>query len=187
MRVHDWAATPLGSAEVWPFGLKTLVGVMLGSNQPMFIVWGTGRTLLYNDAYADVLVGKHPLALGNDFLKVWHEISDDLAPIVEQAYAGEPVHMDDITLIMERRGYSEETHFAFSYTPVRDESGAVAGFFCPCTEITGQVMAERRLAAETQRQRRLFEQAPGLHHDPEWAGAYFRIRQPSLFAAVRQS
>ena len=83
-------------------------------------------------------------------------------PIVEQAYGGEPVHMDDITLIMERRGYLEEAHFSFSYTPVREVSGTIAGFFCPCTEITGQIMAERRLAAETERQRRLFEQAPGF-------------------------
>ena len=83
-------------------------------------------------------------------------------PIVEQAYAGEPVHMDDITLMMERRGYPEEAHFSFSYTPVRDESGAIAGFFCPCTDITGQIMAERRIASETERQRRLFEQAPGF-------------------------
>jgi PAS domain S-box-containing protein len=162
IRAHDWAATPLGSPEEWPHGLKTLVGVMLGSNQPMFIAWGPERTLLYNDAYAEILVQKHPAALGHDFLEVWHEIRSDLLPIVKQAYGGEPVHMDDITLIMERRGYPEETHFSFSYTPVRDESGTIAGFLCPCTEITRQVMAERRLAAETERQRRLFEQAPGF-------------------------
>ncbi|WP_201839160.1 PAS domain-containing protein [Microvirga zambiensis] len=162
IRAHDWAATPLGSPEDWPYGLKSLVGVMLGSNQPMFIAWGADRTLLYNDAYAEVLVRKHPAALGRDFIEVWHEIRADLLPIVGQAYAGKPVHMDDITLMMERRGYPEETHFSFSYTPVRDEGGAIAGFFCPCTEITGQVMAERRLAAETGRQRRLFEQAPGF-------------------------
>src|SRR5215217_1115329 len=148
MRAHDWAATSLGAADGWPFGLKTLVGVMLGSNQPMFIAWGPERTLLYNDAYAEILARKNPTALGRDFLQVWQEIRADLLPIVEQAYAGEPVHMDDITLIMERRGFPEETHFAFSYTPVRDENGDVAGFFCPCTEITGQVVAERRLAAE---------------------------------------
>jgi PAS domain S-box-containing protein len=162
IRAHDWRATPLGSPDGWPYGLKTLVGVMLGSNQPMFIAWGAERTLLYNNAYAEILARKHPAALGHDFLEVWHEIRDDLLPIVEQAYAGEPVHMDDITLMMERRGYPEETHFSFSYTPVGDESGAIAGFFCPCTEITGQIMAERRLAAETERQRRLFEQAPGF-------------------------
>jgi PAS domain S-box-containing protein len=162
MRAHNWSATPLGPLELWQEGLKTLAGVMLGSNQPMFIAWGPERTLLYNDAYAEILARKHPAALGRPFLDVWSEIRDDLLPIVEQAYAGEPVHMDHITLVMERQGHPEEAHFSFSYTPVRDGTGAVAGFFCPCTEITGQVLAERRLATETERQRRLFERAPGF-------------------------
>ena len=30
---------------------------------------------------------KHPQALGKPFLHVWSEIADDLAPIVDQAYA----------------------------------------------------------------------------------------------------
>jgi PAS domain S-box-containing protein len=145
LRNHSWINTRLGSPEAWPSELKTLVGVMLASNQAMFLAWGEERTLLYNNAYAEVLASKHPYALGRDFLEVWQEIRADLIPIVEQAYAGEPVHMDDITLFMHRRGYTEETHFSFSYTPVRDESGRIAGFFCPCNEITGQVLAERRV------------------------------------------
>ncbi|WAJ31354.1 PAS domain S-box protein [Jeongeupella avenae] len=145
LRDHPWDGTSLGVPPNWPPALKTLVGVMLASNQAMFLAWGEERTLLYNDAYAEILASKHPAALGRDFLDVWQEIRADLVPIVEQAYAGEPVHMDDITLIMHRRGYAEETHFSFSYTPVRDEAGTVAGFFCPCNEITGQVLAERRL------------------------------------------
>ena len=67
MRAHDWSATPLGSPEDWPEGLRILVGVMLGSNQPMFIAWGPERTLIYNDAYAEILVRKHPAALGRDY------------------------------------------------------------------------------------------------------------------------
>ncbi|KFG70991.1 hypothetical protein JH26_00835 [Microvirga sp. BSC39] len=89
--------------------------------------------------------------------------------------------MDDITLFMMRRGFREETHFAFSYTPVRDHTGEVAGFFCPCMEITAQVMAERRLAAEKERQQRLFEQAPGFiivltgpHHVFEFVNQAYR-------------
>ncbi|WP_370196857.1 PAS domain S-box protein [Aurantimonas sp.] len=145
LRAFPWAETPLGPPRHWPPALKTLVGVMLSSNQAMFIAWGPDRTLLYNDAYSEILASKHPAALGRDFLDVWQEIRADLVPIVDQAYAGEPVHMDDITLHMQRRGYLEETHFSFSYTPVRDETGTIAGFFCPCNEITGQVLAERRL------------------------------------------
>ncbi len=46
IRAHDWAATPLGQPAGWPYGLATLVSVMLGSNQPLFIAWGPERTLL---------------------------------------------------------------------------------------------------------------------------------------------
>ena len=162
IRDHDWLATPLGPPQGWPQPLKTLVGVMLGSNQPMFVVWGSERTLLYNDPYSEILAANHPDALGRDFLEVWADIQSELRPFVEEAYAGRSVHMDDITLVMHRRGYAEETHFTFSYTPVRDEYGAVAGFFCPCTETTDSVLSERRIIAEIERQRRLFDRAPGF-------------------------
>jgi PAS domain S-box-containing protein len=153
----DWSATPLGPPKFWPLPLRTLLGVMLGSNQPMFVAWGPERTLIYNDPYAEILARKHPDALGCDFLDVWHEIRADLLPIVEQAYRGEPVQMDDILLLMERRGHQEEAHFAFSYTPVRDEAGAIAGFFCACQEITGQVLAERQLRQSEARLRGVLE------------------------------
>jgi PAS domain S-box-containing protein len=181
IRVYDWSQTPLGLPHDWPQPLKTLVGLLLTANQPMFIAWGANRTLLYNDGYAEVLADKHPAALGRDFLDVWSEIRDDLILIVEQAYSGNPVHMDDIELLMQRKGYAEETHFSFSYTPIREESGAIAGFFCPCVEITEQVLAERRREADIARQRRLFEQAPGFiailngpEHTFEFANAAYR-------------
>ncbi|TCZ61188.1 hybrid sensor histidine kinase/response regulator [Roseicella aquatilis] len=146
MRAHTWSATPLGPPTGWPQPLKTLVGVMLAAKQPMLVAWGRERTLLYNDPYAEILAVKHPAALGRDFLDVWSEARADLVPIVAEAYAGRPVHMDDIRLVLERRGYPEETHFAFSYTPVHGEDGAVAGLFCPCIEITQQVLARQQQA-----------------------------------------
>ena len=144
VREFAWSSTVLGAPDGWPQPLKTLVDVMLNSNQPMFIVWGADRTLLYNDAYAEILANKHPAALGRDFLKVWHEIEGDLRPLVDTVLSGQSVHMDDIALTMQRKGFAEQTHFAFSYTPVRDEDGSIAGFFCPCNEITRQVLADRR-------------------------------------------
>ena len=162
MRTLDWAATPMGPAESWPVSLQTLVSVILNAKQAMFIAWGAKQCMLYNDAYADILGLKHPQALGLPLLEVWAESRDELAPIIEQVYAGSAVHMDDIQLTMYRRGYPEQTHFSFSYTPVRDERGEVAGFFCPCVETTTQVLAERRMRDEIERQRQLFEQAPGF-------------------------
>lgn len=181
IRGFNWADTPVEAPKRWPTALKTLVGVLLGANQPMFVVWGPEQVLLYNDPYAPILGNKHPSALGRPFLGVWSEIKSDLIPIVDQAYAGVPVHMDGIMLMMQRRGFLEETHFAFSYTPIRGEGGVVEGFFCACTEITEQVLAERRRAADTERQRRMFEQAPGFitilngpDHVFEFANATYR-------------
>ena len=146
IRRHDWQATPLGDPANWPMALRTLVEVMLGAKQPMFVAWGPEATLLYNERYREILGNKHPHALGRPILDVWSEIRGDLRPIVEQAYAGVPVHMDDLLLLIERHGYREEAHFSFSYTPIREaQNGQIAGFFCACTEITAQVIAERRL------------------------------------------
>lgn len=162
IRHRDWAHTALGAPSTWPQALGTAVSIVLGSSQPMFVVWGPQLTLLYNDAYAEILGDKHPHALGQPLLQVWSELRDDLEPIIERTYAGTSVHMNDITLIINRRGYPEETHFSFSYTPLRDDSGKIGGIFCPCAEITSRVLSERRVAAAALRQRRLFERAPGF-------------------------
>ncbi|MDP2085873.1 MAG: HWE histidine kinase domain-containing protein [Gemmobacter sp.] len=146
IREHDWASTPLGRMETWPHVLQTLTRLMLASSQPMFLVWGPELTTIYNDAYTEILEFKHP-AVGQPFSRIWHEIWDsDLKGLVARTYAGESVHMDDIQLHLLRKGYVEETHFSFSYTPVRDGVGKVAGFFCACLEITEQVLERRRSA-----------------------------------------
>lgn len=162
IRNYNWAQSPIGAPDSWPPSLKTVASIVLGSNQAMFVAWGQDHTLLYNDAYSQILGDKHPAALGQPILDVFDEVRDELIPIIETTYSGQSVHMADIMLMMRRRGYLEETHFTFSYTPVRDDNGKIAGFFCPVTEITARVLAERRLAEESQRQRQLFERAPGF-------------------------
>lgn len=156
-RTFPWESSSLGPPHEWDTALKTLVPIMLASNQPMFVVWGESRTLLYNDPYAEILADKHPEALGRDFLDVWQEIRDSLVPMVAAAYRGDPVQMDDIELWMQRRGYLEEAHFSFFYSPVRAESGEIGGFFCACNETTAQVLTERRLAASEARHRGVLE------------------------------
>jgi PAS domain-containing protein len=148
----DWAATSLGARASWPQSLMTLVRVMLASRQPMFIAWGPQRVCLYNDSYASILGSKHPTALGRPLQDIWSEIWRDVAPFVDQVFSGHPVHMDDLSLTMHRHGYPEETHFAFSYTPIPDDAGHIEGLFCACTETTQQVMSSR---AENQAATRL--------------------------------
>jgi PAS domain S-box-containing protein len=153
LRSFPWESTALGAPGAWPPALKTLVSLMLASNQPMFVAWGPGRILLYNEPYSEILGRKHPAALGQDFLAVWHEIRGDLDPIVAAAYRGEPVQMPIIPLVMHRNGYPEQTYFSFFYSPVRDEEGTVAGLFCACADITAQVVTQQQLIESEARHR----------------------------------
>jgi len=170
VRTFDWAPTPLGAPSSWPLQMATLVSVLLEAGQPMFLAWGSERTLIYNDAYAPLLGDRDSVALGRPFLEVWSEAAPDLVPLFDRVFSGESVHMDDITLFLDRGAGLAEAHFAFSYTPIRNDAGHVVGLFCPCIETTEKVAASRQLANERERQQTMLQQMPGfvgLLHGPQ--------------------
>ncbi|NML43294.1 PAS domain-containing protein [Ramlibacter sp. G-1-2-2] len=148
IRAHDWAATPLGPIAAWPQSLKTAVDLMLASGHAMQLAWGPERIVLYNDAYAPMLGSRHPHALGIPFREAWPDVWDEIEPLVRQVFAGETVRFDDMPLVMTRRGYPEDTWWNFSYSPVRDEAGAIAGLLNVTVDATGQHRAD---AAERER------------------------------------
>lgn len=151
VRDADWGATPLGPSAAWPGVLRLAARLMLDSRFPMFIAWGAEGTMLYNDAYAVILGPRHPSALGRPLFAVWPELREALEPLVARVRAGEAVYCEDLPLTLERRGDPEQTFFTFSYSPLRDEDGSVAGLFCACTETTRRVQAEAGLRAGEER------------------------------------
>jgi signal transduction histidine kinase/CheY-like chemotaxis protein len=181
MRAHDWSATQLRSPEDWPPALQSTVGLVLTSGFPMFVVWGEDLTFFYNDAYAEIIGAKHPAALGASFREVWSQIWSDLAPLVEAAFNGEALFYENLPFVVNRHSLDEEAFFTFSYSPMRNEQGHVAGMFCAVAETTKAVLAERRLTSEREGLARLFEQAPGFittlkgpQHVFEFANAAYR-------------
>src|SRR5207342_1186562 len=162
MRAKDWAGSPLGPPDAWPQSLRSVVGLLLNSKFPMFVAWGPQLGFLYNDAYGEILGSKHPAAIGSRFEDIWREIRPDIHPIIENALAGQSTFHTNLSLTMNRRGYDEQTWFTFSYSPVRDESGAVAGMYCAVNETTSEVLNERERLEENQRLHLLFAQAPSV-------------------------
>jgi PAS domain S-box-containing protein len=146
IRSHDWSGTSLGPLDTWPAPLMHGVGIMLSLGFPSFVVWGPEHLLIYNDAYAEVLASKHPNALGRPFLDVWSEVRFDLAPLVHRAMVdGETLRMDDLPLLVNRRGYPEQTWFTYTYAPIRDnDAGTVRGFLCTTVETTQAVLARQQ-------------------------------------------
>jgi hypothetical protein len=121
MRAHDWSSSPLGRPDRWPQSLRTTVGLLLQSRFPMFVAWGSDLGFLYNDPYAEILGAKHPAALGRRFSDIWSEIWPDISPLIDAAMAGQATYREDLPLVMNRKGYDEQTRFTFSYSPVRRE------------------------------------------------------------------
>jgi signal transduction histidine kinase/ActR/RegA family two-component response regulator len=162
MRKRDWSPSSLGSPEVWPQSLQTMVGMLLNSKFPMLLCWGAELTLLYNDAYIEILGERHPSALGSRLQDTWADVWDDVRPNVEQAMSGQAVYHINLPFITNRNGYDESVWFTFSYSPVHTEGGQVGGMLCVVMETTDQVVAQRNRTDEVTRLQRLFQQAPGI-------------------------
>jgi signal transduction histidine kinase/FixJ family two-component response regulator len=165
IRAYDWSRTSLGPPEKWPKSLRTAVGIMLTSRQPIWIGWGRELIYLYNDPYKSIIGGKHPWALGKPVSLVWREIWQDIEPMLSQAMGGdEGTYVESQLLIMERNGYPEETYYTFSYSPIPDDDGGVGGIFCANTDDTQRVIDARQLTllrelAATTAEARTWQQA----------------------------
>ncbi len=145
IRSWNFAATPLGPMNSWPELLRSTLGLCLDSAFPIAIYWGPELALLYNDAWRPILGDKHPSALGRAAIDVWPEIWDAIEPVfrrVRETRVG--AFNGDSLLAMHRHGYVEECYFDYTFNPIRDGGGTVAGIFNVVIETTYRVINERR-------------------------------------------
>jgi len=146
MRTFDWTNTAVGSVEGWSQSLKSTVKTLLASRYPMVLIWGDDLIQFYNDAYSKLIGDKHPAALGTDIRITLCEAWDTLGPMVEEVMAtGVANWVEAQLLVLERSGYREESYFSLSHAPAEDDSGRIVGMFAVCSEVTEQVLGERRL------------------------------------------
>ncbi len=143
----DWSATALGPTEEWPRSLQAVVRMVLSSRFSMWMAWGEDLTFFCNDAYRrDTLGIKYPWALGRPASVVWSEIWPEIGPRIAHVMStGEATWDEKLLLFLERSGYREETYHTFSYSPLADDSGTVAGMLCVVREDTDQVISHRRM------------------------------------------
>ena len=146
MRAMDWSRTPLGPVYTWPHGLRAALGILLSQKMPVYLWWGPQLIQFYNDAYRPILGStKHPAALGQGLRECFSEIWPTLEPLIDGVMQrAEPSLVERGMLCLNRHGFPEEAYFTYGYSPIRDDSGVVAGAFVACTENTLDVLDERR-------------------------------------------
>lgn len=147
IREFDWKSTSLGPMESWSDTLVTTVNMMLASRHPMFLWWGPDLVQFYNDGYRPALRGdKHPLAVGQRGIECWSEIWPIIGPQIESVmFEGRSTWHTNQLVPINRNGKLEEVFWTYSYSPVRDNIGAVQGTLVVCSETTEHVLGERRL------------------------------------------
>ncbi len=167
IRRKDWAQTPLGPPQHWPQSLRTTLGTMLACPFPMFLWWGPTLIQLYNDAYRLILgnPGKHPAALGQAGADCWPELWPVIGPLIDAVrHEGHSVRQENSSFSIHRNGLMEDIYATFSYSPVRDDTGQIAGVLVVCQETTAQMATDRvrqeRIVQSAARWNYIFAQAP---------------------------
>ncbi|HVX39037.1 MAG TPA: ATP-binding protein [Gemmatimonadaceae bacterium] len=192
----DWSATPLGPVAGWSQSLRTMADAVLASRNPMLLFWGPELVQLYNDAFrpslgpADVPAARHPRALGmraRDFwTDVWAIVGPQIAGVMER---GESVWFEDLYLPIERGGQLDDAWWTYSYSPVRDDDGAINGTLVVCTETTSSVLARRETEAQRNGLLQAFQRAPAflavLRGGPA-TGFVFEFVNESYYSLVGQ-
>ncbi len=119
--------------------------------------WGEQYVALYNDAYAPSIGLRHPQAFGRPAKENWSELWEDLKPLLDRVlHGGETVSAKDRQFYIERHGHPEKVYFDISYSPIKDENGAIRGVFCIVSETTERVRSQQALKESEERLRVLF-------------------------------
>ena len=162
MRSYGWSRSPLGPPVQWPQSLRTIVDVILHSQVPMLLWWGDELIQFYNDAYRPSLGenGKHPRALGQTAKECWPESWHIITPLIDRVRNGGRVWSEDRQIPICRNGKIEDGYWTFGYSPVRDESGSIAGVLVICNETTKQVHALQKIAESERTMRAIVLHAP---------------------------
>ena len=148
IREMDWSATALGPIDGWPRSLKNYLSTILELPTAAIIFWGEQRVQIYNDGYAVIMGPRHPRYLGSSFRECWPEAYDAIDPWMQRVLSnGERIEVNKTLIPLTRHGFTEESYFTFTFSPLRDDEGAIAGVLQLVTETTEAVLGERRVSA----------------------------------------
>ena len=163
-RTYDWSANPLGPPESWPQSLRTAVRILLNTNHPMFIWWGSELIQFYNDAYRKTMgPERHPSALGQRGRDCWAEIWEIIGPQIEQVMrGGGPTWHENQLVPVTRHGRLEQVYWTYGYSPI-DEEGGVGGVLVVCRDVTKDYLAAAALRQNEERFRKLADQLADLN------------------------
>jgi PAS domain S-box-containing protein len=179
----DWGSTSVGSIASWPGYLRTTVSTILRSPVPIVTLWHADGVMIYNEAYSEFAAERHPRLLGSRVREGWPEVADFNDNVMKTVLGGGTLSYREREITLLYEGRAKSVWLDLDYSPVLDEANRPAGVIAIVIDVTGRVLAQRRLHAERKQFGQMFEQSPsfmslkyGPDHRTEIANpAYYRL------------
>ncbi|KAF2627564.1 hypothetical protein BU25DRAFT_439973 [Macroventuria anomochaeta] len=144
-RETDWSKSSLGPLSTWSPTLRLFTGFVLADSRAACLWWGKDLVAVYNEHYAPLACKAHPKLMGSTFQQGYPELWSGIQPFFEQCRttAAGVNYSSDASLLVERKGWREETFFNGNFVPV-GPAYAPEGFYNSMFEVTQQKLDERR-------------------------------------------
>jgi PAS domain S-box-containing protein len=143
LRDIDWTCHSLGPSEHWQQSLRAAIRLILSSQHPMFLFWGSELSFIYNDAHSRLIgTERHPQSLGRPGPTVWAEIWDIINPQIQLVLKGQGATWHENQLVpIVRDGHLDDAYWTYGFSPIDDETAphGVGGVLGICAETTATV------------------------------------------------
>lgn len=147
IRNKEWSTTPLGKIETWPNSIKLSVRMCLESPYPVLLGLGPDLRLVYNNSLMELLgTSIPPAALGTPLSELLSDNLNFIQQVMEKVFrTGETLSKKEQCQLLNRNGYTEESYWNYSCTPIRLDQGEIAGVYAVFEEITENVLFRQEL------------------------------------------
>lgn len=145
---HCWAESGMGPRKTWPNAIVQAAEHLLSSTEAMFLLVGDELAFLFNQPFNVMLGEDWEKVLGAPLRSVSGPNWSDVDPLVTRAMKGEAFLAADLHYKTWMSGFTEERHYLASFTPVRDEDGAIFAAWRICHEQSEDIRAVRSLRAQ---------------------------------------
>jgi len=144
IRSKDWSTSPLGPIRDWPRALKMTLSIALRTKFPVAVCWGPQFISIFNDAMHAVIGEEGTSRLGRPLADVednWSQLESVFRRVVDH---NETVYWDKNQWLSVRHGFEREAYFTVSFSPIIETGSAPLGVLIMATEVTNDVLYERR-------------------------------------------
>jgi CheY-like chemotaxis protein len=126
----DWTRSQLGDRAAWPACLRLTVDIMLNTPLAMVLMWSREQIMVFNPAYAELCGTASQRAPGGTVPSMLPAVWSWNPAAIAAAWAGAASQHHGQSLPLWREGSLRQQRLDLYYTPVRDDTGQVAGILC---------------------------------------------------------